>query len=258
MKTALLPQSLIVENEYNIRLDVFLREGRKHLCCVLHDPLKGNLPIDKNKLYAHLQRFKKELKHLKKDQKQLLFPSNNQTDSSSFDIPILCDLFINCTNVSKPIGGWRKEPKDHDFSIGADVIRIRNLRNFILHKTSFTYQEFCDVWKKLKAVLKRLGYDLNTVKGLKSEPLDDLKDLKISILESIQKRQGENIEQCQSDIQQDQAEIQNIKCEVQSHSERLNKLENDCKSKGAKRKIEIYSEKRDSTQRYVSVNALSF
>lgn len=242
-------QNLIAQNEHQIKLLTFINEGRDHLRIVLHNPVQGNLPKDEGQLYQALLPFKKQLKHLKKDQLAIIYPQNQRTNSKLFDITILCDLLITCTNITPPQGGWRiRTPFKNDTSTGADILRIRNARNMLMHATSITKAEFQDQWQNIEIILARLGYDISKVKDLKNGKLNDLELFKISILQSetailkfneeinkqgLQKNQADltlvsrDLVQCSNDVDSVKENVKENSDQIFQHDKVLSKLEKD-------------------------------
>lgn len=78
-------------------------------------------------------------------------------DYKSFDVTLLYKLIINLCSSLKPIQGWSKEPIPTDTSIGADIERLRLMKNSYSHddSTEFPDIEFQKVWKDLKCVIQR-------------------------------------------------------------------------------------------------------
>lgn len=78
-------------------------------------------------------------------------------DYKSFDVTLLYKLIINLCSSLKPIQGWFKEPIPTDTSIGADIERLRLLKNSFSHddSTEFPDIDFQKVWKDLKCVIHR-------------------------------------------------------------------------------------------------------
>lgn len=91
-------------------------------------------------------------------QKQLCYLTPPDVpDYKSFDVTLLYKLIINLCSSLKPIQGWFKDPIPKDTSIGADIERLRLLKNNYSHddSTAFPDVEFQKVWKDLKCVIQR-------------------------------------------------------------------------------------------------------
>lgn len=78
-------------------------------------------------------------------------------DYKSFDVTLLYKLIINLCPSLQPSQGWFKVPFPTDTSIGADIERLRLLKNSYSHddSTEFPDIEFQKVWKDLKCVIQR-------------------------------------------------------------------------------------------------------
>lgn len=78
-------------------------------------------------------------------------------DYKSFDVTLLYKLIINLCSLKPPTKGWFKKPEAKDTSIGADIERLRLLKNSYSHddSTEFPDIEFQNVWKDLKCVIQR-------------------------------------------------------------------------------------------------------
>ena len=179
---------IVKEIQYWLRLATFLHGPLKSfLLHVLHnlgnDPSYTGLPQNPQQLY---QKFStrssqnkinnlKGRKVLQQDQiDKLLPPNGNATDSSVFDITLLCILIRSFTTLPAPINGWGdKNPPLMDISIAAFVIRAREWRNYIHHTEpdKITQAEFEDKWKEGELIINQLGFAYNTTQ-LKTMSLD--------------------------------------------------------------------------------------
>lgn len=215
--------SLIAKNEYQVKLVTFINEGGDHLRSMLHDPARGNMPSDENQLYLALVPFKKQLNHLKKDQLEIVLPQNKQTNSQLFDIPILCDILINCCpGIKAPNGGWKtKKPQLNDFSDGADIIRIRNARNNVMHGRALTLAQYNQLWNTIEGILQRLGYDITKTQDLKSGCLKDLDLFKIKILQANMEVLEDVVKQNKDDTKQNQKQLEDEIKQLEDEIKRL-------------------------------------
>ena len=183
----------INEIEYWLRLTTFLHEPLKYsLLRVLHntanDPSYDGLPQNPYQLYQELQnnhgnKIKKLKKKgiLKQDQIDLIFPPNdNTTNSSKFDITLICILIRNCCNrLPPPLNGWDdNNPPAHDTSIAANVIRARKWRNYVHHTEpkDIDQQTFDSKWLEGTKIIHHLGYhyDTNQLKLITLDPKHEL------------------------------------------------------------------------------------
>ena len=170
--------------EFWLRLATFLHEPLKQaLLRILHDPSHNGLPIRPQQLYTVLSTtYKKKITKLKnkrilqQDQVDKLLPPNSTaTDSSEFDITLICILIRNCTNLPAPLNGWDdKNPPSNDQSIAAFVIRAREWRNFVHHTEpkNITLAIFQQKWAEGANIVHNLGfqYDTNKLLNISLDP----------------------------------------------------------------------------------------
>ena len=142
---------------------------------------------------------------LKQDQMLLIFPKNKQeTYSDKFDVTLLVVLIINCCNLPPPVNGWKdKHPPISDISIGANVIRARELRN-VFHHTDpkdFDEQVLDKKWLEGDTVVTALGYNYNS-NALKTATLDPTKlSVVLSLVQFLQIEQDASKKQIDSNIE---------------------------------------------------------
>ena len=184
-----------------------------HYGTFVHEPLKASLlnvfhnvsgdtsynglPSNSKDLYKELdQNHKATLTKLQRNgilkqyQMLLIFPKNKQeTYSDKFDVTLLVVLIINCCNLPHPVNNWKdKHPPISDISIGANVIRARELRNFFHHTDpkDFDEQILDKKWLEGDTVVSALGYNYNS-KALKIAALDPTKlSVVLSLVQHIQ------------------------------------------------------------------------
>ena len=107
---------------------------------------------------------KQELFHvLLKPQRDLVYPAPGLFgESSDFDISLLSQLLKTlCSTQLPPLrSGWNHPPSRDDFSLTADIVRIKFYRNDIIHKFhsgELSDAEFCSLWDEIKIVLLRIA-----------------------------------------------------------------------------------------------------
>ncbi|XP_066926046.1 uncharacterized protein [Clytia hemisphaerica] len=180
-------EKLINDIQFWLRLATFLHEPLKlFLIWILHnlgnDPSYKGLPQNPQLLFQELstlvnQRKINKLKGkvLQQDQLDLLLPpSGNATDSSTFDVTLLCILIRNFTTIPAPINGWNdKNPPANDLSIAAFVIRAREWRNFVHHTDpdTITQAMFNQKWLEGEQIINNFGFTFLTAK-LQTQSLD--------------------------------------------------------------------------------------
>lgn len=144
------------------------KEGRLGLLSVLHDPRISNLPRDPSKLYLELagnyKHILTDLRNsgiLKKEQWELLFPNNQQTDSRKFDLALCKLLIMSCTKLPAPMNGWQKPLDVNDQSVAAFVVKMIELRSRIAYseKKGITENEYQNYWNDLEINLRGIGYN---------------------------------------------------------------------------------------------------
>ena len=97
--------------------------------------------------------------------------------SENFDISTLCVLLMIICNLPPPETGWRRLPAPTDYSLGADIIRMRHFRNSLyVHVTKASIDEtsFNSSWSDIREVLVRLRgarYD-EVIRKMKTECMD--------------------------------------------------------------------------------------
>ena len=119
---------------------------------------------------------------LKQDQLDIIYPNNNKTCFSKFDIIIIALLIRNCQILPPPTDGWDKALLPHDTSISANVMRARIIRNLIFHyadPSAMTDVEFQKVWSDIASILQALNYhgDISVIQqgNFDPYPMDVLK-----------------------------------------------------------------------------------
>lgn len=101
-----------------------------------------------------------------------LFPPLSTPDSSTFDISLLVLLLRNICGLRCPPNGWNTMPSPDDITLEADIARIKHMRNLLLHMVPMdvSYRDFDTQWKKMIAVLERLGLKQAEIDRLTVEP----------------------------------------------------------------------------------------
>ena len=221
----------IKEIEYWLRLATFLYGPLKgSLLQILHntagDTSYDGLLQDPHQLYQEIQNNHRNKidrlqrrNILKQDQIDLIFPPNdNKTDSSKFDITLICILIRNyCNRLPPPLNGWNdKNPPDHDTTIAANVIRAREWRNYVHHtepEDIVDQQTFNNKWLEGTQIIHGLGYrhDTNQLKTISLDPKHELvlKSLNSYIAQLTQKQN--TLENKVSNIENKVAKVESFK-----------------------------------------------
>ncbi|PFX27378.1 Collagen alpha-5(VI) chain [Stylophora pistillata] len=124
---------------------------------------KFNDIVKPENLESKLKNFKVQLEDLKKKrilnpvQWNCLYPLRSSTVSSkNFDITTLCVLLTNICNVTR----YKSCPDDTDLSLGADIFRIRHIRNAVyahVTKAAIDDVDFSKNWSDIQDVILRIG-----------------------------------------------------------------------------------------------------
>ena len=194
--------STIKKYEHWFHYGTFIHEPLKTSLLNLFHNVSGDtsyngLPSNPKDLYRELdQNHKGTLMKLqqkgvlKQDQMLLIFPNHRkETFSDKFDVTLLVVLIINCCNLPLPVNGWKdKHPPISDISVGANVIRARELRIFFHHTDpmDFDKQILEKKWLEGDTVVSALGYNYNS-KALKTASLDPTKmSVVLSLVQFLQ------------------------------------------------------------------------
>ncbi|KAK2139763.1 hypothetical protein LSH36_1626g00024 [Paralvinella palmiformis] len=112
------------------------------------------LPEKRNKLHELMT--KKRI--ISRSQYELLYPFTG--DLSKIDISLWLVLTRNITRKSSQKGiSWFKSPEKHETLWTHDLVRIREIRNFLFHVSApeLVGEKFSEIKRELVSVLKRLG-----------------------------------------------------------------------------------------------------
>ena len=167
---ALLDNSVCKRYEKWLRLVGLVHFGCKKICYdLLHT--KEGLPTDGGDLYIYLSFHKQNIKP-EKFQWELLYPPNEITDESKFDITLY-------TRVIHGLYGTKYERLLYD---------LRKLRNTEFHrgKIQLREAEFKELWEKASNILKSHDFDMNLVAGLRDCEFSQVQKYSETLLDCIQ------------------------------------------------------------------------
>ncbi|XP_057299033.1 uncharacterized protein LOC130629724 [Hydractinia symbiolongicarpus] len=254
------PKNIIKLCEFWLKLCLYIENFIKPaLLNVLHNVNnRGSyqgLPSDPNRLYNdlrnHLAKLTKlkDKKIIKSDQWLLLFPVNQQTDSSKFDTTLIVLLIKNCTTFPSPSEGWKQKlPAATDTTIGAFILRASEFRNFIIHYANpdtLEESEFNKIWSQGEKILNGLGYTEDTC-GLKDNSLDptrvDYFRVFLNHLQCCQKQLQRIVDENTTDISNFQGlarEVIEIKENTSSIKDCISNLKEDVNKGKKELKVEI-------------------
>ena len=157
---------------------------RHSLLEVLHDPLRGGIPLDPQELYDFFQDKDQQdkIKDLQKrrilnaNQIDLLLPQNQRTFSLKWDVTLICVIIINFSKLPPPTNGWFKPLDAGDISVSAFVVVAREERNRLNHAKADIFNDeknFRPFWSKVTDVLKTFQYTkLDDFNNLETENVD--------------------------------------------------------------------------------------
>ncbi|XP_053396316.1 E3 ubiquitin-protein ligase DZIP3-like [Mercenaria mercenaria] len=101
---------------------------------------------------------------ISKAQYELLYPSTGAgvTSSKDYDMTLLVALHrtLLCAKKGDPIWHTGNKPAPTDFSVEAEIVRLRDFRNELMHSPKvggLTEAQFETKWKEVSDVLSRFG-----------------------------------------------------------------------------------------------------
>lgn len=202
------------------------KEALRRLFDSYHPP--ANLAADLRAVEVGILNALKARRVLNKKQWDLLFPDDDtELDSHNFDVTLLVTLLINICNLNPPSCGWLADPPPDNTSLGADITRIRILRNQCAHAvtTAIDTDSFFRKWQEVTDVLVRLGLSPDEVNDMHLDY--DVEEL-VNTRDCFNKLKAD-IEIIVASIRQAQEEPQSLKgpqqAEQQSLVERLECVE---------------------------------
>ena len=96
---------------------------------------------------------------------QFSLVTNPSPDPAKFDVSLLVALLRNiCPNVEEPAKGWKECPDETDKSLGAELVRIRDIRNKRLHPASTLMPKgsFSSLWTDLSSIIIRIATGISS------------------------------------------------------------------------------------------------
>ena len=120
---------------------------------------------------------------LTKPQWDCLYPTPGMYGKSTdFDITLLFRLLRTICNITPPTMGWDVKPAIADYSLAADLVRIKSYRNsfygHVIETMEITDDEFLSLWKDISGALVRIAGQVSQEKQTKwQQAIDEfLKD----------------------------------------------------------------------------------
>ena len=161
------------ENENYQRLSrLIMRAGTELLRAQFDSFYPPSSLANKLSEFATKQKLRKVLL---KPQRDLVYPAPGLFgESRDFDISLLSQLLKTlCSTQLPPLrSGWDRLPSKDDFSLTADIVRIKFYRNDIIHKFhsgELSDAEFCSLWDEIKIVLLRIASHISAEAKLEWE-----------------------------------------------------------------------------------------
>jgi hypothetical protein len=147
----------------------------------------------------------------------------NNPDPDTYDISLLTTLLTNqkICRISKPKDGWGKVPDQSDISLGADLLRLREIRNEIIahrNKAQLEVEDYKKIWGNVEIVLLRLAANIDASE--KDKVKEKIRSAETRVLEPFHDREKKLLQVFIEWQKED-----NKKTEVQL-SDISNKLEN--------------------------------
>ena len=120
----------------------------------------------------------------------LLFPASGTPDVENFDITLLAILLKNICGLCPPLTGWNTMPLAADTSMGANIVRIKLLRNHVYHHTASCQLDdstFEKLWQEISKPLVNLGIPQHDIDEMKVAPLNPEEEAYIENLKEWKK-----------------------------------------------------------------------
>jgi hypothetical protein len=130
------------------------------------------------------------------------------------DISLLVRLILNLCrdNIPQPQRGWETKPSPKDESLGADLLRLRDVRNKIIGyraDAKLSETEYEKTWAKIKAILLRV------VKHVDSQSSKNFE-------QRINEYRGLNVDTENAEVKRRMDELLNFKSEFEHLQEKVN------------------------------------
>ena len=155
---------------------------------------------------------------LLKPQLDLVYPAPGLFgESRDFDISLLSQLLKTlCPTQLPPLcSGWNRLPSTGDFSLTADIVRIKFYRNDIIHKFhsgELSDAEFCSLWDEIKIVLLRIASHISAETKLEWE--EEINRLRRDPLTPEAARNAEELQVLASGFARVEGQIQDLRNQI--------------------------------------------
>ena len=170
---------------------------------------------------------------LTEEMRNILFPTADSYGKLiDFDMTLLTVLFRSISGLKPPIvdinlgrRSWDEKPHKDDYSLEADLVRLKLFRNAIAHgtKTGLSSDEFANTWEAIADVLKRRD-------PLVEKDIDYLRNAPFTELEVKYSSDLEQWVECEKEIlKRLVVHEQEVKNTLTTHSEEMKKEINELK-----------------------------
>ena len=246
----------LTDNEFWMKLSTAIHHyGAKALLCEFNKVM----PADRKDLYQEIQKLlnmtsgkgaKKLVKSFNKGEFGLMQSANGETDSSTFDVSLICKIIGVCRDVNfsyqnnqfvYPTGipfDVNTPPSLTHANSGDCVQLLKDLRNAILHAPAGNMKEsqFKSLWKFMSDLFRCIGYNAVDMEELekasvisenfKAALMKSLKDLEtqgnqhgvdISIIKSMKCKYDIDVPDIKSKISKHDVNIQENKAYICKH-----------------------------------------
>ena len=155
---------------------------------------------------------------LLKPQLDLVYPAPGLFgESRDFDISLLSQLLKTlCPTQLPPLrSGWNHPPSRDDFSLTADIVRIKFYRNDIIHKFhsgELSDAEFCSLWDEIKIVLLCIASHISAETKLEWE--EEINRLRRDPLTPEAARNAEELQVLASGFARVEGQIQDLRNQI--------------------------------------------
>ncbi|XP_046857835.1 uncharacterized protein LOC124451253 [Xenia sp. Carnegie-2017] len=165
---------------------------------------------------------------INKEQWNLLYPSTGLPNLENFDISLMTVLLRNICGLTPPHGGWDNLPFSSDFSISANIARIKFYRNKVyshISTTSVDDSTFEQLWDEISKALVGLGIQQTEIDELKKAPLSPDEVNYTTMLKEWHKREEQLIdvtEEIIEDVKVIKRDVVEIKQEIATKVTNIN------------------------------------
>ena len=128
----------------------------------IHPPERLHYTLSRHPVRAFLESLcTGDQRILSEEQWRMLYPPKPCIVSSKdFDIPLLTVLLMYISGLTPPATGWNIPPPETDTSAGADIVRVKVLRNEVYCHGGEAFVDdlmFDRYWQDIQQTLERLG-----------------------------------------------------------------------------------------------------